>query len=68
MGRVVIHLELDRDIPTGVDGEQIVTDYIDRLSRADGSLNWTGVHWDFYEDENPDGSLKSIDIATDERL
>ena len=68
MGRVVIHLGLDRDIPTGEDGEQIVSDYLDRLASADGSVNWTSVAWDFYEDENPDGSLKRIDIATGERV
>lgn len=68
MGRVVIKLDIAQDIPTGEDGEQMVNDYIDRLALTDGSLNWNGVEWDFYEDENPDGSHKSIDIETGDRL
>ena len=67
MGRVVIHLHIDQDVPTGEDGEQIVNHYIDRLALTDGSLNWASVDWDFYEDENPDGSLKRIDAVTGER-
>lgn len=68
MGRVVIKLLIDQDIPTGEDGEQMVNEYIDRLALTDGSLTWNGVEWDFYEDENPDGSLKRIDLATGERV
>ncbi len=68
MGRVVIHLNIDQDIPTGEAGDQIVSEYIDRLALTDGSLTWCEVGWDFYEDENPDGSLKMIDLETGERL
>ncbi len=68
MGRVVIHLNIDQDIPTGEVGEQMVTDYIDLLAQTDGSLTWCEVEWDFYEDERPDGSLKLIDLETGERL
>jgi hypothetical protein len=68
MGRVIINLHIDQDVPTGKDGEQIINDYIDRLALTDGLLNWGRVDWEFYEDENPDGSLKSIDLATGERV
>jgi hypothetical protein len=68
MGRVVIHLNIDQDIPTGEAGDQMVSEYIDRLALTDGSLTWCEVGWDFYEDENPDGSLKMIDLETGERL
>ena len=68
MGRVVIRLNIDQDIPTGEVGDQMVTDYIDRLAQTDGLLTLREVGWDFYEDENPDGSLKLIDIETGERL
>ena len=68
MGRVVIRLNIDKDIPTGEVGEQMVNEYIDRLALTDGSLTWCEVGWDFYEDENPDGSLKMIDLETGERL
>lgn len=68
MGRVVIKLNIDQDIPTGEAGEQMVSDYIDRLALTDGTLTWCEVDWDFYEDENPDGSLKLIDLGTGERL
>lgn len=68
MGRVVIKLKIDQDIPTGEAGEEMVSDYIDRLALTDGTLTWCEVDWDFYEDENPDGSLKLIDLETGERL
>lgn len=68
MGRVVIKLNIDQDVPTGEDGEQIINSYIDRLALTDGSLNWASVDWEFYEDENPDGSLRMIDLETGERL
>jgi hypothetical protein len=68
MGRVVIHLNIDQDIPTGEAGDEIVQTYIDRLARTDGELSWCEVGWDFYEDENPDGSRKFIDLETGERL
>ena len=68
MGRVIINLHIDQDVPTGEDGEQIINDYIDRLALTDGALTWTEVAWDYYEDENPDGSLKRIDIETGERV
>ena len=68
MGRVVIRLNIDQDIPTGEVGDRMVSDYIDRLALTDGLLTWCEVGWDFYEDERPDGSLKPIDIETGERL
>jgi hypothetical protein len=68
MGRVVIHLNIDQDIPTGEAGDEIVQTYIDQLAQTDGSLTWCEVGWDFYEDENPDGSRKLIDLETGERL
>jgi hypothetical protein len=68
MGRVVIKLNIDQDIPTGEAGEEMVSDYIDRLALTDGLLTWESVDWDFYEDENPDGSRKFIDLETGERL
>lgn len=68
MGRVVIKLNIDQDIPTGEVGDEMIQTYIDRLAQTDGTLTWEFVDWDFYEDENPDGSLKVIDIATGERL
>lgn len=68
MGRVVIKLNIDQDIPTGEVGDEMIQTYIDRLAKTDGALTWEFVDWDFYEDENPDGSLKVIDIATGERL
>jgi hypothetical protein len=68
MGRVVIHLNIDQDIPTGEAGDEIVQTYIDRLAQTDGELSWCEVGWDFYEDENPDGSRKFIDLETGERL
>lgn len=68
MGRVVIHLNIDQDIPTGEVGDEMIQTYIDRLAQTDGSLTWESVDWDFYEDENPDGSLKMIDLETGERL
>jgi hypothetical protein len=68
MGRVVIRLNIDQDIPTGEAGDEIVQTYIDRLAQTDGELTWCEVGWDFYEDENPDGSLKLIDLETGERL
>jgi hypothetical protein len=68
MGRVIIKLHIDQDIPTGEDGEKLINDYIDRLALTDGSLTWNGVDWDYYEDENPDGSLKRIDAVTGERV
>jgi hypothetical protein len=68
MGRVVIRLNIDQDIPTGEAGDEIVQTYIDRLAQTDGELSWCEVGWDFYEDENPDGSRKFIDLETGERL
>jgi hypothetical protein len=68
MGRVVIRLNIDQDIPTGEVGDEIVQTYIDRLTQTDGELTWCEVGWDFYEDENPDGSRKFIDLETGERL
>jgi len=68
MGRVVIRLNIDQDIPTGEAGDEIVQTYIDRLAQTDGELTWCEVGWDFYEDENPDGSRKFIDLETGERL
>jgi hypothetical protein len=68
MGRVVIRLNIDQDIPTGEAGDEIVQTYIDRLAQTDGELTWCEVNWDFYEDENPDGSRKFIDLETGERL
>lgn len=64
----MLHLHIDQDVPTGEAGEEMVSDYIDRLAQTDGTLTWESVDWDFYEDENPDGSLKLIDIETGERL
>jgi hypothetical protein len=68
MGRVVINLHIDQDIPDGTDGAQTINDYLDLLALTDGALTWSEVSWDFYEDENPNGSHKSIDIETGERL
>jgi hypothetical protein len=68
MGRVVIHLNIDQDIPTGEVGEQMIDRYIDLLAETDGELTWCEVGVDFYEDERPDGSLKPIDLETGERL
>jgi hypothetical protein len=68
MGRAVIQLHIEQDIPTGEDGEQMIDRYIDGLRLTDGSLTARKIHIDYYEDENPDGSLKMIDIATGERF
>jgi len=69
MGRVVIHLHIDQDIPTGEDGEQMVNEYINLLlGVTDGPVTSNTLTWDFYEDESPDGSLKMIDMETGERF
>ena len=46
--RLVIHLYIDQPIPDGTAGEQIINDYLDELSKTDGSLTWGEVDWDFY--------------------
>lgn len=46
MNRLTLHLHIDQPIPNGEDGEQIINDYIDRLSKTDGSLTWCEVDWD----------------------
>lgn len=68
MGRVVLHLHIDQDVPTGEDGEQMIDRYIGSLNLTDGTLTASEIGVDFYEDENPDGSLKRIDLATGERV
>lgn len=45
MNGVVIHLHIDQPIPNGEAGEQIINDYIDELSKTDGSLTWCEVDW-----------------------
>lgn len=46
--RLVIHLHIDQPIPDGTDGERIINEYLDELSKTDGSLTWTEVDWDLY--------------------
>ena len=46
--RLVIHLHIDQPIPDGTAGEQMVQDYIDELSKTDGSLTWNEVDWDLF--------------------
>jgi hypothetical protein len=45
MNQLTLHLRIDQPIPNGEDGEQIINDYIDRLSKTDGSLTWCEVDW-----------------------
>jgi hypothetical protein len=64
----VIQLHIDQDVPTDEDGEQMIDRYIGSLNLTNGELTASKIGVDFYEDENPNGSLKSIDLATGERV
>ena len=46
--RLVIHLHIDQPIPDGEEGERIINDYIDELSKTNGSLTWSDVDWDLF--------------------